>query len=50
MSQYGAQGMALAGYKAEEILRHYYTGITIESYQGPDPVLAAGRAAAEAGK
>ena len=41
MSQYGAQGMALAGYTAEDILKHYYTGITIEPYQGPDPALAA---------
>lgn len=30
MSQYGAQGMALAGMDAEEILRHYYSGIAIE--------------------
>lgn len=36
MSQYGAQGMALAGYKAEDILNHYYSGIRIERYQGPD--------------
>lgn len=28
MSQYGAEGMAREGYKAEEILKHYYTGIS----------------------
>lgn len=30
MSQYGAKGMAEEGYTYEEILKHYYTGITIE--------------------
>ncbi|WP_054954620.1 stage II sporulation protein D, partial [Paenibacillus dakarensis] len=30
MSQYGAEGMAREGYKAKEILRHYYTGITFQ--------------------
>lgn len=30
MSQNGAQAMALEGYDYEEILQHYYTGITIE--------------------
>ncbi len=30
MSQKGAQGMALQGYTYEEILKHYYTGITLE--------------------
>ena len=29
MSQYGAQGMARAGYKAEEILKHYYKNTNI---------------------
>ncbi len=29
MSQYGAYGMALKGYKYDEILKHYYTGIQI---------------------
>lgn len=29
MSQYGANGMARKGYKYDEILKHYYTGITI---------------------
>ncbi len=30
MSQYGAKGMAEKGYTYEEILKHYYTGITVE--------------------
>lgn len=30
MSQYGAQAMALQGYKYEEILAHYYQGTTIK--------------------
>ncbi len=30
MSQYGANGMAELGYTYDEILKHYYTGITIE--------------------
>lgn len=30
LSQNGAQAMALEGYDYEEILQHYYTGITIE--------------------
>lgn len=29
MSQYGANGMALLGHSAEEILRHYYQGVHI---------------------
>jgi len=29
MSQWGAQGMALAGYEAERIISHYYTGAEI---------------------
>ncbi|MFV0441615.1 MAG: SpoIID/LytB domain-containing protein [Lachnospirales bacterium] len=29
MSQYGAKGMAEAGYNYEEILKHYYTGVDI---------------------
>lgn len=29
MSQYGAQGMALEGYKYDAILLHYYTGVDI---------------------
>src|SRR3989304_3925651 len=33
MSQYGAYGMAKAGYTYDEILRHYYTGIDL----GPAP-------------
>ena len=30
MSQYGAQGMALDGYTAAQILTHYYTGTTVD--------------------
>jgi stage II sporulation protein D len=30
MSQYGAKGMAEEGYTYEEILKHYYTDITVE--------------------
>ena len=30
MSQYGANGMALAGFKYEDILKYYYTGIKIK--------------------
>ena len=33
MSQYGAQGMAIEGYKYDEILKHYYTGVQIEKYK-----------------
>lgn len=32
MSQYGAQGMALEGYSYEEILKHYYSGVTIKKF------------------
>lgn len=31
MSQYGARGMALAGYTAEQIVTHYYTGTTVSA-------------------
>ena len=34
MSQWGAQGMALGGKSAEEILRHYYRGIEITTLDG----------------
>ena len=34
MSQWGAQGMALGGKSAEEILKHYYLGIDITSLGG----------------
>ena len=34
MSQWGAQGMALGGKSAEEILRHYYLGIEITTLDG----------------
>lgn len=30
MSQYGANGMALAGFKYEDILKYYYTGVKIK--------------------
>ncbi len=30
MSQYGAEGMAKAGHKYDEILKHYYTGVEIK--------------------
>ena len=30
MSQYGAEGMAQLGYKYDEILKYYYTGVDIE--------------------
>ena len=30
MSQYGAQGMAKAGYKYDEILKYYYKNIEIK--------------------
>jgi SpoIID/LytB domain protein len=35
MSQWGAQGMALQGRSAEEILKHYYTGIELTNVGGP---------------
>jgi SpoIID/LytB domain protein len=35
MSQWGAQGMALGGASAEEILTHYYRGIAITNIGGP---------------
>jgi stage II sporulation protein D len=31
MSQWGANGMALEGYKADSIIKHYYTGTEIQS-------------------
>jgi stage II sporulation protein D len=34
MSQWGAQGMALGGKSAEEILKHYYLGIEITNIGG----------------
>jgi len=30
MSQYGAKQMAEEGYTYKEILKHYYTGVTIK--------------------
>ena len=32
MSQYGAEGMAKEGYKYDEILKHYYSGVDIEKF------------------
>ena len=32
MSQYGAQGMAKAGYNYQDILKYYYTGIEIKKF------------------
>ncbi|MBQ9318614.1 MAG: stage II sporulation protein D [Bacilli bacterium] len=32
MSQYGAQGMAKEGYKYDEILKYYYSGVDIRKY------------------
>lgn len=32
MSQYGAEGMAIEGYKYDEILKHYYQGVKIKKY------------------
>ena len=31
MSQYGANGMAKEGYKYQQIIKHYYTGVTIKA-------------------
>lgn len=33
MSQYGAEGMAIEGYKYDEILKHYYSGVKIKKYK-----------------
>lgn len=35
MSQYGAQGMAKAGYSADEIIKHYYPGTAISKITTP---------------
>ena len=34
LSQYGANAMAAAGADYKEIITHYYTGVTVESYKG----------------
>ena len=39
MCQWGAKGMADAGFSATEILRHYYTGATIERLYARDAAL-----------
>ena len=36
MSQYGANAMAKEGSTYEEILKWYYTGISLETWQGED--------------
>lgn len=41
MSQWGAEGMARLGANHEQILRHYYTGIEVESYP-ENPVIDVG--------
>jgi stage II sporulation protein D len=33
MSQWGANGMAMEGYKAEDIVKHYYQGIQIQDFR-----------------
>ena len=33
LSQYGANRMALDGAKAEEIIKHYYTKVSVEAYR-----------------
>ena len=33
MSQYGANAMAKQGKSAQQILRHYYTGVKIHKFQ-----------------
>jgi SpoIID/LytB domain protein len=35
MSQWGAHGLALRGWKAQEILQHYYTGVRVERLPSP---------------
>ncbi len=39
MSQYGAQGMAMEGYTAEQILKYYYQGIELKDWR-EDPNIA----------
>ena len=42
MSQYGAQGMGLAGRSATEILTHYYPGTTVEPLRLPSSNIRVG--------
>ena len=42
MSQYGAQGMGLAGRSATEILTHYYPGTTVEPLSLPSSKIRVG--------
>ncbi len=43
MSQYGANGMALAGSSYEDIVHHYFSGVEITSIGEAVPVLLAKR-------
>ncbi|MBL8014885.1 MAG: hypothetical protein JNK26_01700 [Candidatus Doudnabacteria bacterium] len=38
MSQYGAYGLALNGWGAESILKHYYTGVEVIQYSASDQI------------
>ena len=42
MSQYGAQGMALDGYSAAQILTHYFTGTTVDAIAITNPNIRVG--------
>ena len=42
MSQYGAQGMALDGYSATEILTHYFKGTTVDPIEITNPNIRVG--------
>ena len=42
MSQYGAQGMGLAGYSASQILKHYYKGATVDLVKMSDAKIRVG--------
>ncbi len=39
MSQWGAQGMAIEGRKAQEIIAHYYKGVSIEKIHSLESIL-----------
>jgi len=39
MSQWGAQGMAIEGRKAQEIIAHYYKGVNIEKIHSLESIL-----------
>ena len=42
MSQYGAQGMGLAGKSASQILTHYYSGTTVDAVEMADASIRVG--------